>query len=147
MDTIAVDSHILNMTARHDWSARVGQDIGSPTSKIYYETTKKANSSDFFPSDMPSDSKYVFGQIAIISAGHQSSSKIAEIRFLDITDTDGDGVLDTEDACPEEAGGKELNGCPDSDGDGVIDKNDICPDSKTNSLVDSQRCEIFSPKR
>ncbi|MDA9250908.1 T9SS type A sorting domain-containing protein [Flavobacteriaceae bacterium] len=124
----------------HSGSDRVGMDIGNSTSKIFYEASATVNSSDFFPLDK----KYFTGQIAIISQGHQSTSKITELRFLDITDTDGDGTLDTEDACPEKVGSKELNGCPDSDGDGVIDKNDICLDSKTNTLVDSQGCEIFS---
>lgn len=43
-------------------------------------------------------------------------------------DTDGDGIYDRDDACPEVAGPKELNGCPDTDGDGVLDKDDTCPD-------------------
>jgi len=43
-------------------------------------------------------------------------------------DTDGDGVYDKDDACPEIAGPKELNGCPDTDGDTILDKDDACPD-------------------
>jgi OOP family OmpA-OmpF porin len=43
-------------------------------------------------------------------------------------DTDGDGIYDKDDACPEVAGLKEFNGCPDTDGDGIIDGNDTCPD-------------------
>ncbi|WP_158607189.1 OmpA family protein [Pontibacter oryzae] len=43
-------------------------------------------------------------------------------------DTDGDGVADYQDECPTEAGVANLNGCPDSDGDGIADKNDQCPD-------------------
>ena len=43
-------------------------------------------------------------------------------------DTDGDGIYDKDDACPEVAGLKEFNGCPDTDGDGIIDGNDACPD-------------------
>ncbi|WP_262501857.1 OmpA family protein [Pontibacter korlensis] len=43
-------------------------------------------------------------------------------------DTDGDGVPDYQDECPSEAGVANLNGCPDRDGDGVADKNDQCPD-------------------
>lgn len=43
------------------------------------------------------------------------------------TDTDGDGVFDNEDACPEVFGLAEYNGCPDSDNDGVIDSKDACP--------------------
>lgn len=44
-------------------------------------------------------------------------------------DSDGDGVIDKEDACPEEAGPVENQGCPwpDTDGDGVLDKDDQCP--------------------
>ncbi|MGM8362314.1 OmpA family protein [Flavobacterium sp. ARAG 55.4] len=43
-------------------------------------------------------------------------------------DTDGDGVYDKDDACPEVAGLKEFNGCPDTDGDGIIDSEDACPE-------------------
>jgi OmpA-OmpF porin, OOP family len=43
-------------------------------------------------------------------------------------DTDGDGVPDYQDECPTEAGLPELGGCPDRDGDGVADKDDRCPD-------------------
>ncbi|WP_281297956.1 OmpA family protein [Flavobacterium limnophilum] len=43
-------------------------------------------------------------------------------------DTDGDGIYDKEDACPEVAGLKQFKGCPDTDGDGIIDGSDACPD-------------------
>jgi OOP family OmpA-OmpF porin len=43
------------------------------------------------------------------------------------TDTDGDGVYDKNDACPEVAGLMEFNGCPDADGDGIKDSDDACP--------------------
>jgi outer membrane protein OmpA-like peptidoglycan-associated protein len=45
-------------------------------------------------------------------------------------DSDGDGVADYEDECPMLAGDKLLKGCPDKDGDGVSDKDDMCPDVK-----------------
>lgn len=47
-------------------------------------------------------------------------------------DTDGDGVIDKEDACRKVAGPIENKGCPwpDSDGDKVFDKDDACPDVK-----------------
>jgi len=44
------------------------------------------------------------------------------------SDSDGDGVPDSSDACPNEYG--TVNGCPapvDSDGDGVPDSSDACP--------------------
>jgi len=49
--------------------------------------------------------------------------------FNGCPDTDGDGIQDSEDACPNEAGLAEFNGCPDSDGDGVADPNDNCPNT------------------
>ncbi len=47
--------------------------------------------------------------------------------FNGCPDSDGDGIEDSKDACPNEAGSAELNGCPDSDGDGIADKDDACP--------------------
>ncbi len=49
-------------------------------------------------------------------------------EFNGCPDTDGDGIKDSEDACPEVAGLPEFNGCPDTDGDGIPDNEDACPD-------------------
>lgn len=43
-------------------------------------------------------------------------------------DRDNDGILDSLDACPDQAGPAALNGCPDRDNDGIADKDDSCPD-------------------
>lgn len=43
------------------------------------------------------------------------------------SDSDGDHVLGSNDACPNDAGPAEFDGCPDSDGDGVPDPDDECP--------------------
>ena len=48
-------------------------------------------------------------------------------------DRDGDGIIDSVDACPEEPGeassDPQKHGCPaDRDGDGVLDSVDACPD-------------------
>ncbi len=53
-------------------------------------------------------------------------------------DTDGDGIYDKDDACPEEAGLKQYNGCPDTDGDGIIDRDDACRDEF--GLAEFQGC-------
>ncbi|KRB53989.1 OmpA family protein [Flavobacterium sp. Root186] len=50
-------------------------------------------------------------------------------QFNGCPDTDGDGIVDASDACPNEFGLAALNGCPDRDGDGVADKDDACPDT------------------
>jgi OmpA-OmpF porin, OOP family len=49
--------------------------------------------------------------------------------FNGCPDSDGDGIEDAKDTCPNEAGLAEFNGCPDSDGDGVSDNNDNCPNT------------------
>ena len=43
-------------------------------------------------------------------------------------DTDGDGIYDRNDECPETPGLIQFNGCPDTDGDGIEDRLDACPD-------------------
>ncbi|HLN72826.1 MAG: OmpA family protein [Methylococcaceae bacterium] len=43
-------------------------------------------------------------------------------------DSDGDGVADNIDDCPTVAGLTSLKGCPDKDKDGIADKDDACPD-------------------
>ena len=49
-------------------------------------------------------------------------------EFAGCPDTDGDGIADKDDQCPDQPGTKDMNGCPDSDGDGVNDNIDECPD-------------------
>jgi len=46
----------------------------------------------------------------------------------EVKDRDGDGVVDSLDACPDQPGTAALQGCPDKDGDGIADKDDKCPD-------------------
>jgi len=45
-------------------------------------------------------------------------------------DSDSDGIIDSKDDCPNIAGLATLNGCPDADGDGIADKDDACPNAK-----------------
>ncbi|MDA9339453.1 OmpA family protein [Polaribacter sp.] len=59
-------------------------------------------------------------------AEHWQSSVGLVFRFGG-KDTDGDGIYDKKDACPEEAGLVEFNGCPDADNDGIKDSDDACP--------------------
>ncbi|MFD1062693.1 OmpA family protein [Winogradskyella litorisediminis] len=53
-------------------------------------------------------------------------------------DTDGDGIFDNNDACPEVAGLEAFNGCPDSDNDGIQDSKDDCPN--TPGLAEFNGC-------
>ena len=51
-------------------------------------------------------------------------------QFNGCPDTDSDGITDASDSCPDVAGSAEFNGCPDTDGDGIADKDDACPEVK-----------------
>ena len=53
-------------------------------------------------------------------------------------DTDGDGIYDKDDACPETKGLKQFKGCPDSDADGIVDGSDACPNEA--GLPEFQGC-------
>ena len=59
-------------------------------------------------------------------------------EFNGCPDTDGDGIEDRQDKCPNEAGLAEFDGCPDSDGDGVADPDDECPE--TAGLAEMNGC-------
>jgi len=56
-------------------------------------------------------------------------------EFKGCPDTDKDGIQDSADACPEVAGLAEFNGCPDTDGDGIIDSEDECVDVKGTKIM------------
>lgn len=45
-----------------------------------------------------------------------------------VMDSDGDGLEDDIDLCPQQAGPIDLKGCPDTDSDGIPDYRDSCPD-------------------
>jgi len=99
--------------SRRDGTPRVGYDIGDSSSEEFYYVEKIVSSSDFIPPDR----KYFTGQINIESVGYGNNVKISEIKIEDITDTDGDGIVDFE---------------------------DICPNSMTNAIVDILGCEVFN---
>jgi outer membrane protein OmpA-like peptidoglycan-associated protein len=48
-------------------------------------------------------------------------------QFQGCPDTDKDGIQDSEDSCRTIPGLAKFNGCPDSDNDGIPDKADECP--------------------
>src|ERR1700690_2755146 len=62
-------------------------------------------------------------------------------------DSDGDGVVDSLDKCPNTPAGVKVDaqGCPlDSDGDGVPDYLDKCPNTPAGVKVDAQGCPLDS---
>lgn len=75
--------------------------------------------------------------------GNIASKKVVApkaVEVPEIKDRDGDGIVDSLDACPDQAGTAALQGCPDRDGDGIADKDDKCPD--VAGLAKYQGCPI-----
>ena len=65
-------------------------------------------------------------------------------------DTDGDGVLDSADACATTPAGTKVDsrGCElDSDRDGVVDSKDQCPETPTTLAVDANGCPILEARQ
>ena len=62
-----------------------------------------------------------------------------------VGDSDGDGVIDSKDQCPDTPAGVEVDatGCAlDSDGDGVPNYKDECPNTRANLVVDDKGCPV-----
>ena len=67
--------------------------------------------------------------------------------FFGSKDSDGDGVKDGDDACPDTPANVEVDarGCPvDSDGDGVADYQDQCPNTPAGARVNNDGCPLDS---
>ena len=67
--------------------------------------------------------------------------------FLAEYDTDGDGVVDSKDMCPDTPAGVKVDefGCPiDSDKDGIPDYLDECPGTPRGAPVDKVGCPLDS---
>lgn len=78
------------------------------------------------------------------SFGEHTPPPVIPVRAAD---SDGDGVGDDLDRCPNTPSGVSVDarGCAlDSDGDGVADHMDECPDTTRGAAVDAKGCEMDS---
>lgn len=78
---------------------------------------------------------------------HGSSFTGGVAYFFGSKDSDGDGVKDKDDACPNTPMNVTVDaqGCPlDSDRDGVADYLDECPDTPAGARVNAQGCPLDS---
>ena len=72
---------------------------------------------------------------------------IGDIAKAPPPDTDGDGVPDETDKCPNTPFGRDVgaDGCQlDTDGDGVVDAEDQCPNTPEGVAVDERGCPLDS---
>ncbi|MFN8274818.1 MAG: OmpA family protein [Flavobacteriaceae bacterium] len=128
-----------------DPSAHVGGGYAS-MGKASYGTANAGLGLTFWLSEMfgvefQSTYKYSFDQDSRIPEQNVPShmQHFAGLIFkFGGKDTDGDGIYDKDDACPDVAGLKAFKGCPDTDGDGIVDASDSCPD--VAGLAEFQGC-------
>jgi OOP family OmpA-OmpF porin len=83
-----------------------------------------------------------------LATGAAMNGFVQEVLISGKTDSDGDGVFDDKDRCPDTPRGVTVDmlGCPlDSDKDGVPDFKDKCPDTPRGSQVDANGCPPPKP--
>jgi OOP family OmpA-OmpF porin len=106
------------------------------------------------------DGKRLLGQIAGLTgcgkalsaeeldSGPAMAAFVTDVLLAAKNDSDGDGVADDKDRCPDTPAGITVDpsGCPlDSDGDGVADHKDACPGTPKGVEVDGKGCAIPVP--
>jgi outer membrane protein OmpA-like peptidoglycan-associated protein len=82
-----------------------------------------------------------------LATGAAMNAFVQEVLLAGRADSDGDGVSDDRDRCPDTSAGVKVDtaGCPlDSDGDGVSDDRDRCPDTSAGVKVDTVGCPLDS---
>jgi outer membrane protein OmpA-like peptidoglycan-associated protein len=85
----------------------------------------------------------------IIGAYTNICEQVTVAEELEEVDSDGDGVNDRLDQCPDTPAGARVDfkGCPvDTDKDGVYDYEDECPDTPAGARVDFKGCPLDTDK-
>ncbi|MDP9230263.1 MAG: OmpA family protein [Bacteroidota bacterium] len=139
----------LKMTGEQYWvQPYFSAGIGASTYKVYYgafipvgvglkinffdEAALFFNSQYRIPVTTETSNYHFFHSIGIagiVGKKKEQPVKVVEIPQETPKDTDGDGITDDKDKCPDVPGVAKYDGCPvpDTDKDGVNDDNDKCP--------------------
>lgn len=128
-DIFLTDGSKMNVIMNADWGKIEGKtDLG-----------------EFFLDNPYTVRRIVFNRAAAPAAKPKKIEKPVAAKTAPL-DSDGDGVVDEKDLCPDTPMGVEVdeNGCPlDSDGDGVPDYKDECPDTPAGAPVNDIGCWII----
>lgn len=89
---------------------------------------------------------YSMGLNIALGAASKAAPAAAIVEPAPQLDSDGDGVSDQTDRCPNTPAGMAVDayGCHDgdTDNDGVKDSRDKCPNSRAGAVVDADGCEV-----
>ena len=120
----------LRAEARYRMDAHTREQAGAGGKKHFYEAV--ANIGVTIPlGKLPVEA--TAGEVEVVEAAP--------------SDSDGDGVPDDQDQCPDTPAGSPVNeqGCEgDTDGDGVADSADTCPETPAGTPVNEQGCPAVS---
>lgn len=120
----------LRTEARYRMDAHNRRVLGVGGQKHFYESV--ANVGILIP----------LGDVPVIEVPEAPPEEIAVVETAPV-DSDGDGLSDDMDQCPDTPAGVPVNdqGCEaDTDGDGIVDRLDTCPDTPTGVAVNEQGC-------
>ena len=115
-------------TGDTDWAFEVGAGANI---KLTHDLRLRIDAS-YFAGEPAAEREFIKGGGGIVS-NFQILAGIAYVLGGPAGDSDGDGLTDDKDKCPDEAedkdGFEDTDGCPetDNDKDGVLDKDDKCP--------------------
>ena len=108
---------------------RVGYDMGGYNNQEFFQIYSQINSN----CNIPDQRDYFMSRFYFVSEGYNVFAEFKNILFEDITDTDGDGVIDFEDNCPSTSNPDQL----DSNNDGI---GDVC--NQTASINEFEQIQM-----
>lgn len=120
----------------------IGQGYGTPVGRVIFGVTYTNRGKNIQLVDLRVSNERTPPKPKPVEPEPQ---KPIEPQKPQVTDTDGDGIVDSMDACPTTKGALENRGCPDvdADGDGIVDRKDKCPfdPENYNGVDDDDGCD------